>query len=61
MATSTCMPRPLRCRSSSAAWTPIAVKSPAAMSPSDVPTRVGGPPGWPVRLMMPPMPCTTMS
>jgi hypothetical protein len=31
------------------------------MSPIDVPTRVGAPPGWPVRLMMPPIACTTMS
>lgn len=40
---------------------PIAVKSPAVMSPIEVPTLVGGEPGWPVKLMIPPMPCTTMS
>ena len=33
----------------------------ALMSPIDVPTRVGSPPGWPVRLITPPMACTTMS
>ena len=40
---------------------PMAVNRPAVMSPIDVPTRVGGPPGWPVMLMMPPIACTTMS
>ncbi len=40
---------------------PTAVNSPAAMSPMEVPTRVGSPPGQPVTLMMPPIACTTMS
>ena len=48
-------------RSNSALQMPIAVNSPAVTSPIDVPTRVGGPPGWPVMLMTPPIACTTMS
>ncbi len=40
---------------------PTAVNSPAAMSPSESPGRTGRPPGSPVMLMTPPMPCTTMS
>ena len=40
---------------------PIVVNSPALISPMDEPTRVGGPPGWPVMLMIPPMAWTTMS
>ena len=40
---------------------PMTVNSPAVMSPIEVPTRVGLPPGQPVTLMMPPIACTTMS
>jgi hypothetical protein len=40
---------------------PMVVNSPAVISPMLVPTRVGGPPGWPVTDMMPPIACTTMS
>ena len=59
IATSIFMPSPVRARCTKAALIPTAVKSPAAMSPIDVPTRVGGEPGCPVTLMRPPMPCAT--
>ena len=39
----------------------MTVNSPAVISPTEVPTRVGLPPGQPVTLMMPPIACTTMS
>ena len=45
----------------SAVAMPMVVNNPAVRSPMDDPTRVGGESGWPVRLMIPPIACTTMS
>ena len=61
MDTSILVASPVFARSNSALQMPMAVNSPAVTSPIDVPTRVGGPPGWPVMLMTPPIACTTMS
>ena len=61
MAMSTLVDSPVLRRWTSAALTATAVKRPAPMSPIDMPTRAGGWPSLPVMLMMPPMPCTTMS
>ena len=46
---------------SSADMMPTAANRAAPRSPKLVPTREGGPSGQPVRLMMPPIACTTMS
>ena len=59
--TSMYWPSPERSRSRSAAWTAMAAKSAAVMSPMLAPGRTGPPPASPVMLSMPPMPCTMMS
>ena len=59
--TSMYWPSPERSRSSNAAWTAMAANSAAVISPMLAPGRTGPPPGSPVMLSMPPMPCTMMS
>ena len=61
MLMSSICPCPLLSRSCRALRMPMAVYSPAAMSPREMPGRTGGPSGSPVMLMMPPIPWTTMS
>src|SRR6266540_4297393 len=60
VASMTC-PSPVRSRACSAATTENAANIPAIMSASGTPTIVGAPSSWPVRLMIPPIPCTMRS
>ena len=49
----TCAPRPVLSRSLSAPRIPATAHMPVPMSTSDIGTRAGGWPGWPVTDMMP--------
>ena len=55
------IPLPVFCLSYKAALIPIVVNNPAVISPIEVPTLVGSEFGWPVTLISPPIPWTTIS
>jgi len=55
MLTSTNCPYPLFLLSPKAATMPITANKPAMISPKEAPGLMGGPPGSPVRLIMPPI------
>ncbi len=59
--TSTCWPRPVSCRTFSAARIPMVACSPAITSNMATPARNGSPPGSPVTLIRPEMACTMRS
>ena len=58
IAISTCCPRPVLRRASSASITPSAVHTPGTESPTLSPTICGPLSGAPVSAIQPPMPCT---
>ena len=58
---STAAPSPVASRWRSAARIAIAAHMPVPKSTTDPPTRVGGPPGWPVTEMMPAYACMSGS
>jgi hypothetical protein len=59
--TSTWRPWPVRARSSSAAWIPLAAISPQIRSTTAAPTFSGGPSGSPVTCISPPIACSRKS
>ena len=59
--TSTWRPRPVRARSISAAWMPLAASSPQTRSTTAVPAFSGRPSGSPVTAISPPMACSRKS
>jgi hypothetical protein len=61
MAPSKCCPLPVFSRCSKAAIMAIVAWCPAKMSPTEEPTRHGGPPSGPVMLIKPLYPWATMS
>ena len=59
--TSTWRPTPVRARSTSAAWMPLAASSPQTRSTTAVPAFSGRPSGSPVTAISPPIACSRKS